>query len=376
LIGIIRIPALILIVALGGCATPSTSLPTASHGRIVQEKHHQILTDLQLELHRGKQLAKISHDLLSANIDLCPDNRAVLAGFIVWSKGDLRKDRRIIAQQAFHVGARPTVLAVVPNSPAALAGLLPGDRIYKIGASTAPKVGKGQDWLISKWRNSIKPGRQVNLTVQRDGQFQVVRFIPRAGCGYRVRIADTAKQNAFTDGHEIVLTRGLLDFTPAESDIATVFAHELAHVVMGHRDKKVANAMVGGVGGLAVDIALAVAGVNTGGAFAKAGIDAGAVAYSQDFEREADYVGLYLLARSGYQTEASAGLWRRIAKLDPRSITYAGTHPTTAERFVQMQITHDEIAAKKAANAPLVPNPRKRRPGNPAAARPSIGPGV
>jgi hypothetical protein len=34
---------------------------------------------------------------------------------------------------------------------------------------------------------------------------------------------------------------------------------------------------------------------------------------------------------------------------------YAGIHPTSPERFVQMQKTSDEILQKRARNQPLVP---------------------
>jgi hypothetical protein len=39
--------------------------------------------------------------------------------------------------------------------------------------------------------------------------------------------------------------------------------------------------------------------------------------FSQDFEREADYVGMYLLARSGRQVAGAAGFWRRMAQESP-----------------------------------------------------------
>ena len=61
--------------------------------------------------------------------------------------------------------------------------------------------------------------------------------------------------------------------------------------------------MVAGAGvGLVFDILAAVAGVNTGGDFMRIGAEAGAGAFSQDFEAEADYVGVYLMARGGYDT--------------------------------------------------------------------------
>ena len=36
-------------------------------------------------------------------------------------------------------------------------------------------------------------------------------------------------------GHTIVLSRGLVDVLPDEASLAAILAHELGHVVLGHR---------------------------------------------------------------------------------------------------------------------------------------------
>src|SRR5262249_47948940 len=40
---------------------------------------------------------------------------------------------------------------------------------------------------------------------------------------------------SYTLGHTIVLSRGLIDVLPDEASLATILAHELSHVVLGHR---------------------------------------------------------------------------------------------------------------------------------------------
>jgi hypothetical protein len=45
----------------------------------------------------------------------------------------------------------------------------------------------------------------------------------------------TTTLESFTLGHTIVLSRGLIDVLPDEASLATVIAHELGHVVLGHR---------------------------------------------------------------------------------------------------------------------------------------------
>jgi hypothetical protein len=50
----------------------------------------------------------------------------------------------------------------------------------------------------------------------------------------RSRILLTSPLESFTVGHTIVLSRGLIDVLPDEASLATMLAHELSHVALGH----------------------------------------------------------------------------------------------------------------------------------------------
>ena len=51
----------------------------------------------------------------------------------------------------------------------------------------------------------------------------------------RCRVLMTSTLESFTVGHTIVLSRGLIDVLPDEGSLATMLAHEMGHVVLGHR---------------------------------------------------------------------------------------------------------------------------------------------
>ena len=51
----------------------------------------------------------------------------------------------------------------------------------------------------------------------------------------RCRVLMTSTLEAFTIGHTIVLSRGLIDVLPDEASLAMMLSHELAHVVLDHR---------------------------------------------------------------------------------------------------------------------------------------------
>ena len=51
----------------------------------------------------------------------------------------------------------------------------------------------------------------------------------------RCRVLMTSTLESFTIGHTIVMSRGLIDVLPDEASLATMLAHEMGHVVLGHR---------------------------------------------------------------------------------------------------------------------------------------------
>ncbi|HET7151342.1 MAG TPA: M48 family metalloprotease [Candidatus Acidoferrum sp.] len=51
----------------------------------------------------------------------------------------------------------------------------------------------------------------------------------------RCRVLMTSTLESLTLGHTIVLSRGLIDVLPDEASLAAILAHELGHVVLGHR---------------------------------------------------------------------------------------------------------------------------------------------
>ena len=125
----------------------------------------------------------------------------------------------------------------------------------------------------------------------------------------------------------------------------------MAHNTMRHLDAKKANAAAGLVG----DVALAIL---TRGAYRTSSIsDAASRAYSQEFEAEADYVGLYMLANSGYSIDDAPKFWRRMAAANPGNIkgTHTSTHPSTSYRMVALEEAAKEIDEKRRLSSSLVP---------------------
>lgn len=191
------------------------------------------------------------------------------------------------------------------------------------------------------------------------------------GCAYEIIITEGKKDaqgvmqpdtslNAYADGTAVYFSPAMINFASRDQDLAFILSHEFAHNIMRHVDGKMQNAMLGTLLGVAADLAAASQGFDSQGQFGKLGMGVGANAYSPEFENEADYIGLYLLARSGYEYHTAPEFWRRMSVENPQAIYTRSTHPSNSERFVNMNKTIAEIDYKKANNLPLVPEFRKR----------------
>lgn len=185
-------------------------------------------------------------------------------------------------------------------------------------------------------------------------------------CVFDIHLAKEQKNgesdtlNAYADGKNVYITPAMARFTENDSELAFVLAHEYSHNIMGHVAAQQKNTVMGGLAGLLLDAAVATQGVDTQGGFTKAGVQGATLAFSPQFEQEADYIGLYLLARAGYDYHAAPSFWRRMSLMNPDAIFTRTTHPTNPERFVAMSKTTQEIDFKKTHRIPLIPEFKRK----------------
>jgi len=170
---------------------------------------------------------------------------------------------------------------------------------------------------------------------------------PRSG-GYVVVVIEEDVVNAMTDGNNIYVARGLLDFVANDGELAAVLAHEIAHGLLDHLGSKQQDAMLGALLGAMLGAAVGVDASDIGASL-------GALTYSKTYEREADYVGLYILARAGYGLQDADTMWRKMATISTSEGSFLDSHPAFSERLALIRATNDEIAAKIRAGQPLVP---------------------
>lgn len=184
---------------------------------------------------------------------------------------------------------------------------------------------------------------------------------PEANCNMHVVISPEGKGlNAHADGKQIVIYPAMMEFAQNDTHLAMVLAHEYAHHFMQHVQATQKNVMAGGLLGTLADALASSQGINTGGQFGQLGAQSALLSYSPSFEQEADYIGLYILARSGYPIEEAPEFWRSMSRMNPDGIYNRTTHPTTPERFVLLSRTIEEIHAKQQQGQRLLPNIRPK----------------
>jgi predicted Zn-dependent protease len=160
--------------------------------------------------------------------------------------------------------------------------------------------------------------------------------------GYHVAVLDTQEINAFaTSGGHIFVTRGLIACTSTEDELASVIAHEIAHVQLQHgltaiRNSRYLNAAVSGVlagvsSGAGADTA-ELAGVlsDSVGEIITTMINKG---YARNQEYDADSTALSLLASAGYEPSGITRMLHSLEQYQKSGSGFGKTHPAPKDRL-------------------------------------------
>jgi predicted Zn-dependent protease len=155
--------------------------------------------------------------------------------------------------------------------------------------------------------------------------------------------------NAFAlPGGFVGVHTGLLAVTDTESELASVLAHEIAHVTQRHISRMFGQQQrmqLPAMAALAAAILLGRSRPDLASG-AMAATQAGAVqaqlSYSRDFEREADRVGLQTLEAAGFDVRAMPVFFEKMQRAmrisdDGTVPGYLRTHPVTVERIADTQ---------------------------------------
>jgi len=191
------------------------------------------------------------------------------------------------------------------------------------------------------------------------------RLVAASGAsdGFVFFLINEPAANAFAGpgGHIGVFT-GLILATTAESELAAVLAHEIAHVKQKHLLRMFESQRRQALPTVALLIAAALLGARVEGqvgAAAMAGVQAAAAQsrlnFTRDHEEEADRIGIEILAQAGYDPYALPGFFENLGKstrFEERSAPeLLRTHPVTAGRIADGLARAERYGHRQQADA-------------------------
>ena len=331
---------LLIFLFLIGCAQPQSSLPSYDEQLSIEEQKIQNQMFAESWLRSYQSFASTGIDILYKASDLCKvEDQIYGIGIDLGTKYDAPELIREAVNTSLSLNDRLKIVSLGSKSPAARSGLMIGDEIIKVNNKLAPSGEKAnQDFYkyVSKKESSV-----INLVLVRNGKEISHSIKTEARCRFNYAVdLDNNTFNAYADGNNIVfslrMTKWLLQ---DEIGLPMVFAHELAHNANHHVDDKIQNANTGALVGLLLGIAI---GAPTD--MMDLGANFGANSHSIEYENEADYLSIYILALSGYDISKAPNFWRRFAVEVPGSIySGGGTHPSTSERYIRLETYVKEV---------------------------------
>lgn len=261
------------------------------------------------------------------------------------------------------------------TSVTALAALL----ILGTAQATDLRLPEMGDTASSIWsaREQARIGQELMRNLQREGKLLddllVGEYVDSVGARLVARanvfdqpftffVVDDPSINAFAaPGGYIGVHTGLIAAAQDEGELAAVMAHEIAHVTQNHLARAYEDAgkmSLPAAAALLGAILLGAADAQLGSA-AAAGVAAGTVQrqinFTRDNEREADRIGIQILADAGFDPDDMPDFFERLQRASryagTQLPTYLMTHPVTTDRLAEAK---DRARTLQVHQVPLV----------------------
>jgi len=352
---------LTIVLFLSGCLeTPTGKLPSINQAEIDMEAERQKRISYAKFIDQLSLVKSIGYKVNSSNADIC--NKTDFNSGLTFANENVMglKIARFFPEK-INLGSRVSIIDIVKNSPADKAGLTLGDVILEVEGFIFPE-GKNALKKISKHFKDIEEKPVKRIKIDRKGEILTFDINQKKICNYPIIFTQDKIVNAYADGKSIIMTQGMVDYARDDNEIAMVIAHELAHNDRGHLDAKKKNTLIMGSIGFILDLMTIYYSGGTAGGNAEnteMWSKIGSQAYSVEFEKDADYGGVYYAYRAGYDISQVKNFWERIGSENPKQIAISSTHPATSERYLQIDKTVKEINKKKKDGLALVPNEKE-----------------
>jgi predicted Zn-dependent protease len=226
------------------------------------------------------------------------------------------------------------------------------------GCQSVPITGRHQLILISQneelslgeeaYKKTLRESKlshdQASIElVQRVGR-RIAAAADRPDYQWEFTLLENATPNAFAlPGGKVAVYTGILPITRDETGLAVVLGHEVAHALAHHGAERMSTGLLTEIG--AVGVAAVLGGDPQTAKAVETAFGVGVtLPFSRSHESEADHIGLYLMARAGYDPRKAVEFWTRMeqaAKGKPPE--FLSTHPSDEHRIRQIEAWLPEV---------------------------------
>lgn len=227
-----------------------------------------------------------------------------------------------------------------------------------VSCATVPYTGRSQLVLVSP-QEEVALGQRAASQVLQQSQMssnptyinevntvgsRIAAVADQPGFRWQFHVLQDKDANAFAlPGGKVFVNTGMFRYATDDAELATVIAHEVAHVIAHHGAERISRSMLTQLGGAVVAGALNVYSPGAQQAVSAAyglATNVGVILpHSRSQEMEADQIGLILMAKAGYDPRVAIKFWQKMMRADKSSSVpaFLSTHPADQQRLSKIK---------------------------------------